>query len=341
VTTVDQLDRPLRCLRISVTDRCNLRCNYCMPEPDYVWLPKPELLDFDEICRLAHCFSRVGVDRIRITGGEPLLRRDLSKLVHMLAATPCITDLSITTNGVLLAEQARGLADAGLDRITVSLDTLRADRFEQLTRRRDLDKVLNGIDEARHAGLGERMKIDAVVLRGINDDELLDLLDFGTQVGAEVRFIEYMDVGGATQWTPQAVVSRDEMLSRIAEGHGPATALANRGPAPAERFVLSNGTVFGIIASTSAPFCASCDRSRVTADGSWYHCLYASDGFDLKRQLRSGQSDDDIVEGLVSCWQRRHDRGAEQRAGMTDRRSFVPVEALRADPRLEMHTRGG
>ncbi|MBL8957829.1 MAG: radical SAM protein, partial [Myxococcaceae bacterium] len=191
----DQLSRPLRNLRISVTDRCNLRCAYCMPEEDYVWLPGREILSFEEIASLVDRFIALGVRKVRLTGGEPLLRRDLPKLVALLAAKP-LDDLALTTNGVLLADHARALRDAGLHRVTVSLDTLKPARFVALTRRDYLPKVLAGIEAARSAGFPKGMKVDTVALKGLNDDELPALLDFGAQVGAEVRFIEYMDVGG-------------------------------------------------------------------------------------------------------------------------------------------------
>ena len=201
----DLLGRPLRSLRISVTDRCNLRCSYCMPEQDYVWLPREDILDFEEIERLADAFIALGVDKVRITGGEPLLRRGLPDLVARLAGRPAIRDLALTTNGVLLAQQAKALRDAGLHRITISLDTLHADRFRDLTRMDDLPRVLEGIDAATPIFPG--FKLDTVVMRGVNDDELPDLLEFGREHGAEVRFIEYMDVGGATRWSMQRVVS--------------------------------------------------------------------------------------------------------------------------------------
>jgi GTP 3',8-cyclase len=312
-----------------------------MPEAEYRWLPRAEVLQFEELERLCSLFTHAGVDRVRLTGGEPLLRRDLHVLVRALAALPGVRDLALTTNGLLLAEQAAALRAAGLRRVTVSLDTLRPERFTALTRRDAHAAVLAGIDAARAAGLGDDLKIDAVVLRGVNDDELVALLDHGRTVGAEVRFIEYMDVGGATAWRPEAVVSRAEMLASIAAARGEARPLGERGAAPAERFELADGTTFGIIASTTVPFCRACDRSRVTADGVWYHCLYAAHGIDLKTPLRSGASDEDIVALLRNRWTAREDRGAELRAGLADRGKLVPVEALRRDPHLEMHTRGG
>jgi cyclic pyranopterin phosphate synthase len=336
----DRFDRPLRSLRISVTDRCNLRCQYCMPEPDYAWLPRESILDFEEIAVLADAFTSLGVDRMRLTGGEPLLRRDLPELIGLLAARPAIRDLALTTNGVLLKAQARALRAAGLHRITVSLDTLRRDRFQALARFDELPAVLAGIDAAVHAGF-DALKIDTVVMRGRNDDELQAILEFGKGVGAEVRFIEYMDVGGATQWSMDAVVPRAEILTRLSAVYGPIAAVGERDSAPAERFRLSDGTTFGIIASTSEPFCAACDRSRLTADGLWLLCLYARGGLDLRRPLREGATREEIAHLISTVWTMRADRGAEERLGSPSREILIPVAALKRDAHLEMHTRGG
>ena len=283
---LDQFQRPLRNLRLSVTDRCNLRCSYCMPEAEYVWLPREDILQFEEIERLVDLFLDLGVDKVRLTGGEPLLRRDLPALVERLAARPRIRDLAMTTNGVLLAQHAKPLAAAGLHRLTVSLDTLRPQRFRELTRTSDLPRVLDGIAAA--APLFPGLKIDAVVIRGTNDDELVDLIEFGRDRGAEVRFIEYMDVGGATHWSMDRVVSRADMLTGLTRHYGPIVPVQEVSSAPADRYRLQDGTVFGIISSTTEPFCQDCDRSRLTADGMWYLCLYASRGIDLRGALRGG-----------------------------------------------------
>ncbi len=336
---LDQFQRPLRNLRLSVTDRCNLRCSYCMPEPEYVWLPREDILHFEEIERLVDVFLDLGVDKVRLTGGEPLLRRGLPALVSALAARAPIRDLAMTTNGVLLAEQARALAVAGLHRLTVSLDTLRPERFHQLTRADELRRVLEGIATA--APLFGGLKIDTVVIRGTNDDELSDLIEFGRQHRAEVRFIEYMDVGGATHWSMDRVVSRAEMLARLAERYGPMTAVAEPSSAPADRYRLQDGTIFGIISSTTEPFCQDCDRSRLTADGLWYLCLYATQGLDLRRALRGGADAGQLRELIRSAWLARRDRGAEDRLAARDRTPLIPVDTLRRDPHLEMHTRGG
>jgi cyclic pyranopterin phosphate synthase len=338
----DRLGRPLRNLRLSVTDRCNLRCEYCMPEDDYVWLPREDVLHFEEISTLVDVFLSVGVDRLRLTGGEPLLRRDLSSLVRMVSAKPGLKDLALTTNGILLADQIDDLKAAGLRRITVSLDTLKADRFVALARFNELARVKQGI-EAAHRVFGA-FKIDAVAIKGVNDDELVDLIEYGRTMNAEVRFIEYMDVGGATRWTPGGVLSRGEMLARLSAHYGSIEPITAQSSAPADRFRLADGTVFGIISSTTAPFCRSCDRSRLTADGMWYLCLYATRGIDLRAALRAGASADELKVLIRAGWQERDDRGAETRLALGERRPstpVIPVKSLRQDPHLQMHTRGG
>jgi cyclic pyranopterin phosphate synthase len=339
----DTYGRPLRNLRVSVTDRCNLRCQYCMPEEEYVWLPRQDLLTFEEVTKLVELFTTLGVEKVRLTGGEPLLRKNLATLVQMLAANPRITDLALTTNGVLLAEQAQALYEAGLHRVTVSLDTLSPERFQALTRRDAHDQVRRGIQAATQVGFQE-LKIDTVVMRGYNDDELVALLEYGKTIGAEVRFIEYMDVGGATYWSMQKVYPRAAMLARLEQHYGRIQPVAGRGSAPAERFVLPDGTVFGIIASTTAPFCSACDRSRLTADGMWLLCLYATQGVDLRQLLRTGVAPTEIMSRIAQHWQQRRDRGAEERKALETRGLRTPLlqlEHLRQDPHLEMHTRGG
>lgn len=336
----DGFGRPLRNLRLSVTDRCNLRCSYCMPEAEYVWLPKPNVLSFEEIVRAVAVFTSLGVDELRLTGGEPLLRSELPVLVRMLAANGALQDLAMTTNGVLLAEHAAALRAAGLQRLTVSLDTLDAGTFRMLARRDDLQRVLAGLEAARTAGFDD-VKIDTVVIAGVNDGELPRLLDFARGIGAEIRFIEYMDVGGATNWSPQHVVSRARMLERLRASHGAIRELPRADSAPAERFELQDGTRFGIIASVTKPFCATCDRSRLTADGMWFTCLYATRGTDLREILR-GSADDDALRACIrEVWTGRRDRGAEVRAALPDRRALAEAASLRQNPHLEMHTRGG
>jgi len=337
---LDRHGRPLSNLRISVTDRCNLRCSYCMPEKEYAWLPRGDILSFEEVATLVDAFTDVGVEKVRLTGGEPLLRRDLTSLVSLLASKPAIRDLALTTNGIELAECARDLAEAGLHRVNVSLDTLHPDRFEALTRRAELPRVLAGIESASRAGF-RSLKLDAVVLRGKNDDEIVDLVEFGKRVGAEVRFIEYMDVGGATHWSKDQVVTREEILARLSAAYGPILPLEEHTSAPAERFLLPDGAVFGIIASTTSPFCGACDRSRLTADGLWYRCLYARQGTDLRGPLRGGASRDELAAILRGAWLARTDRGAEDRLRQHERDPLVQIADLRRDPHLEMHTRGG
>ena len=337
----DIFGRPLRNLRLSVTDRCNLRCQYCMPEDDYVWLPREDVLHFEEITALVDVFLSLGVDKIRLTGGEPLLRRDMPALVRMITAKPGLKDLALTTNGVLLADQADALKSAGLGRITVSLDTLHPDRFIKLTRFNQLEAVHAGI-AAAHRVFGQ-LKIDTVVIRGVNDDELIPLIEYARSVNGEIRFIEYMDVGGASRWSPDRVVSGRQMLDVLARRCGRIVAIPDAGSsAPAERFALEDGTTFGIISSTTSPFCSTCDRSRLTADGMWYLCLYATGGIDLRAPLRQGASTDELKALIAGGWRGRADRGAEERLALGERRAFVPVQdLLKKDPHLEMHTRGG
>ena len=338
---LDRLGRPAGSLRLSVTDRCNLRCAYCMPEAEYTWLPRESLLTFEELARIAGVFASLGATKVRLTGGEPLLRQDLPALVSLLGRNPRIAELALTTNGILLARYAGALRRAGLHRVTVSLDTLRPDRFKALTRSSAHAEVLAGLEAARAAGF-PGLKLNAVAMRGVNEDELGDLIRFARSVGAEVRFIEYMDVGGATGWSSGRVVPRAEILERVARELGPVTAVPARDHrAPAERFVLEDGTSFGVIASTTAPFCRDCDRSRLTADGMWFLCLYAEDGTDLRAAIRGGADDATLAAIVRSTWTGRADRGAEQRAAVPDRGVLYQVEGLRADPRREMHTRGG
>ena len=246
----------------------------------------------------------------------------------------------MTTNGVLLARHAAALRGAGLNRITVSLDTLRAERFRQLAQRDQLSKVLEGIATANAAGLTP-LKINTVVMRGYNDDELVDLIEFGREHGAEVRFIEYMDVGGATRWSMDLVVSRRAIVEQLERHYGPIQRIDENGSAPADRYALADGTTFGIISSTTEPFCSTCDRSRLTADGVWLLCLYAAQGADLRAPLREGVSDDEIKELITGGWAKRADRGAEERKALSSRGPLYPIEDLRKDPHREMHTRGG
>jgi cyclic pyranopterin phosphate synthase len=336
----DTLQRPLRNLRLSVTDRCNLRCSYCMPEEEYAWLPRSDILSFEELARVVDAFSRLGVHKLRLTGGEPLLRRDLPRLVGLLRENERLDSVAMTTNGILLAGQVRELHAAGLERLNVSLDSLRPERVAKISRRDCLPAILRGIESVREAGF-EKTKIDTVVMRGVNDDELIDLVEFGKRAEVEVRFIEYMDVGGATRWSMDTVVSRTEMLERLGRHYGELKSMGERNSAPADRYALPDGTIFGIISSTTQPFCSACDRARLTADGTWYMCLYATNGKDLRAPLRAGASADDLVAIISEGWSARADRGAEERLEQEGRSALVGKKALKVDPRLEMHTRGG
>jgi cyclic pyranopterin phosphate synthase len=316
-----------------------------MPEDEYVWLPRTSILTFEEIERLTSVFTGLGVQKVRLTGGEPLLRHDLPTLVAKIARNPQVNDLAMTTNGLLLGKQAAALRAAGLQRVTVSLDTLRPERMLAFAKSARHADVLEGITAVRQAGF-ERLKLNAVVIRGFNDDELADLIEFARARAAEVRFIEYMDVGGATRWSRDQVVSQREMLDVLARRYGaiepvPATGGGDDNRAPAERFRLADGTTFGIIASVTAPFCRACDRSRITADGTWFLCLYARTGIDLREPLRHGVSDDELACLIRETWQGRTDRGAEERLGVADRGALYRIDSLRADPHREMHTRGG
>jgi cyclic pyranopterin phosphate synthase len=335
----DALGRPLANLRLSVTDRCNLRCQYCMPEQEYVWLPKADILHFEEVDRLVDVFLDLGVRRVRLTGGEPLLRKDLPVLVERIARKARVQDLAMTTNGILFAEAARDLKRAGLHRVTVSLDTRDADRFVRLARVNELDRVLAGIDAAADVFPG--FKIDMVVIKGVNDDELIGMLEFARERGAELRYIEYMDVGGATRWSWDQVMTRAEILDVLRAHYGSIEPIEEVTSAPADRFRLPDGTTFGIISSTTEPFCSGCDRSRLTADGMWYLCLYATRGTDLRAPLRAGASHDALLAIVGETWRARADRGAELRRTLRDRAAMIPISSLRRDPHLEMHTRGG
>jgi cyclic pyranopterin phosphate synthase len=330
----DQHGRLLGSLRLSVTDRCNLRCQYCMPGASYSWLPRDDLLSFEELRRLAALFVSLGADQIRLTGGEPLLRRNLPELVRKLANIRGLRDLALTTNGLLLASQAKALREAGLQRLTVSLDTLDPAVFQRMSRHDGHAEVLRGIDAAIAAGF-ERLKLDCVVLRGVNDHEIPALLDFARTLGAELRFIEYMDVGGAQSWTQEQVVSGPEILERVRAAFGEVRAGGLQGSAPATPWRLADGTPFGVIASMSAPFCNACVRSRVTADGRWYHCLYAHEGFDLRAPLRAGSTDQELAEFVKSHWLARSMRGA------LERQQAGSLGSTPGDSHYEMHVRGG
>ena len=310
-----------------------------MPEAEYVWLPKADILTFDETARLVSRFCDAGVDRLRITGGEPLLRQDLPGLVAQLTRETRLREISLTTNGVLLPRHGQALMAAGVGRVTISIDSLDRDRFARLAGCDALAETLAGIDSA--IDLGWPVKLNVVVIRGENDDELIELVEFGRRRGVEVRFIEYMDVGGATAWADRKVVSRQQILTRLREQYGDVQPVISTDWAPAARYRLPAGDIVGIISSTTEPFCRTCDRSRITADGMWYTCLYARSGVDLRRAMRAGATDGELAELIGRVWANREDRGAEQRAALRARSPLAAQDELRADPHLEMHTRGG
>ena len=295
---VDSFGRVHRDLRISVTDRCNFRCTYCMPAEGMVWLPREEVLSFEELERVARLLVLThGIRSIRLTGGEPTVRAHLPVLVGKLAALP--VDLSLTTNGATLAATAAGLAEAGLRRVNVSLDSLRPERFTELTRRDQLDDVLAGIEAALAAGLTP-VKVNVVVVRGVNDDEIVDLARYGRDRGVTVRFIEWMPLDAGDAWTNDQVVTQAEILERIGAVF-PLEPLT-RGSEPAERFGYLDGRgVVGIIPSVTRPFCEQCDRLRLTADGQLRSCLFSIDDHDLRHVLRSGGCDDDLSDAIEAC----------------------------------------
>jgi cyclic pyranopterin phosphate synthase len=298
----DATGRTIDDLRLSLTDRCNFRCMYCMPAEGLPWLPKREVLTFEEMRRLAGIFIGLGFRTIRLTGGEPLMRRDLDVLVRGLVKLHPELDLSITTNAFFLAEKVRALADAGLTRINVSLDSLRPDRFQRIVRREGdvLHRLLHAIAEARRVGLSP-IKINCVVMRGINDDEILDFVRLGRDQEYQVRFIEFMPLDAQGAWSMQAVVPGAEILARIHDAYALAPAdRAGAEPAQVHRFADGHGSV-GIIASVTEPFCDHCNRVRITADGQLRTCLFAVGEHDLKALLRSGAGDEALADFITAA----------------------------------------
>ncbi len=329
----DTLHRPLRDLRISITDRCNFRCVYCMPKEvygrDYEFLPRAELLTFEEIARLARIFAGLGVEKVRLTGGEPLIRRDVERLVELLAGVPGL-DLTLTTNGAVLAQKADALAEAGLGRITVSLDSLEDDVFRAMN---DVDfpvaRVLEGIDAAAAAGLP--VKVNAVVKRGLNEDSVLAMARHFRGSGHVLRFIEYMDVGHTNGWRLDDVVPAAQIVATI-DSELPLEPLPPRYPGEvAERFRYRDGAgEIGVIASVTRPFCGACTRARLSADGSLYTCLFATTGHDLRALVRAGGDDAEIAAAIGDIWRVRGDRYSEIRSAAT-----------RDLPKVEMSYIGG
>jgi cyclic pyranopterin phosphate synthase len=293
---IDGFGRVVRDLRISVTDRCNFRCTYCMPEEGMKWLPREDILTFEEIERVARlCVERFGVESIRITGGEPTVRAHLPVLVEKLAALG--VDLAMTTNGVKLRQLAHDLRAAGLRRVNVSLDSLQRERFLALTRRDALDEVLAGIEAASAAGF-DPVKVNVVVVRGVNDDEVVDMAAWARSVGVQPRFIEFMPLDAEEGWRPEQVVPSDEIVARIGEAF-PLEAVDDGGPAPAARYrYLDGGGEVGVFASVTKPFCGDCDRVRLTAEGQFRNCLFALTESDLRALLRGGASDDELAAAM-------------------------------------------
>jgi len=320
VDALDTFGRPLRDLRISVTDRCNFRCVYCMPKEvyglDHKFLERRELLTFEEITRVAHTFVDAGVKKIRITGGEPLVRRELERLIAQLAELD--VDLTLTTNASLLPQKAQLLADAGLRRITVSLDALDDETFRALN---DVDfpvdRVLEGIDAATAAGLP--VKVNAVVKRGVNEDQIVPMARFFRERGHTLRFIEYMDVGHTNGWRLDDVVPAKEIVALLDDAFGVEPAEANYRGEVAQRWRYKDGAgEFGVIASVTQPFCGDCTRARLSAEGKLFTCLFALRGHDLRALVRDGASDDELEAAIRGVWGNRADRYSDLRSAATD-----------------------
>lgn len=334
----DVYNRPVKDLRISVTDRCNFRCTYCMPMEEYVWIERNEILTFEEITRLARLFVGLGVEKIRITGGEPLVRKDLHRLVSLLNSLKSDLDLCLTTNGSLLCDQIDELAAAGLRRLNVSIDTLDPEKFKLITKRGDLDKVLEGLFAAKRAGLGP-IKINAVIERGLNDGDIMPLVEFAREHGFAMRFIEYMDVGNANNWISGRIVSKKEILEKINEGYPLREVGRDNGTAPSVDYEFADGSGdVGVIASVTEPFCSSCTRARLTADGKLVTCLFSVEGHDLKTLMRSGATDEQLVDLISAVWGTRNDRYSDERlAAMNSPEGYQPKQ----HHKIEMITLGG
>lgn len=334
---IDAHQRPIRDLRISVTDRCNFRCTYCMPLDEYEWIDKREILTFEEITRLATLFVRLGVEKIRLTGGEPLVRKNLDHLVVSLSRVDGLKDLCLTTNAALLAEQIDSLKRAGLKRVNISIDSLDPDRFRRMTKRGDLGKVMDGIFAARAAGLAP-IKLNAVIERGVNDGDIIPLVEFSREHGFAMRFIEYMDVGNSNNWTSAKLVTKKEIIDKINARYPLREVGRNQGSAPSVdyEFVDGEGDI-GVIASVTEPFCSSCTRIRLTADGKIVTCLFSQLGHDVKARLRSGASDDEIGNFLSSIWQQRTDRYSVERLQALNTANYDP----KSHKKIEMISLGG
>lgn len=309
----DSLGRPLNDLRVSVTDRCNFRCSYCMPLERYEWIDRHEILSFEEITRLAYLFAAAGVAEIRVTGGEPLLRHNLEDLVRRIAGIDGLKDISLTTNASFLGEHAAALVNAGLRRINVSLDTIDSEKFRTMTKRDDLAAVMDGLMTAKNLGL-RPIKINSVIQRAVNDDDILNLVEFAREKGFWLRFIEYMDVGNSNNWVSERMVSKREILDRIDARYPLEEIGRNDQSAPAVNYRFKDGGGnIGVIASVTEPFCAGCTRGRLTADGKFVLCLFSDKSVDLKKLLRAKASDDVILDTIRGAWLERKDRYSEER----------------------------
>ena len=334
---IDTLDRPLHDLRISVTDRCNLRCTYCMPEEifgrDYAFLNQRELLTYEEITRLAKIFSACGVRKIRLTGGEPLIRKDLDRLVKYLSRLPCIDDIALTTNGLLLGQTAEGLHAAGLRRVTVSLDAVDDEIFKKMNGRGgEVKRVMEGIEVASATGLS--VKINMVVERGVNEGQVLPMAHYAKENGYTLRFIEFMDVGNHNGWKMDAVYPAKQIVTDVEREFPLEPIEPNYRGEVAKRYRYTGTNVeIGIIASVTLPFCRDCTRARITADGQLYTCLFADKGKDLRTALREGKTDEDILMLLKSVWSSRAARYSELRTSNSEN-SIRP-------PKVEMSYIGG
>jgi GTP 3',8-cyclase len=334
----DTYHRPIRDLRISVTDRCDLRCTYCMPFDEYEWIDRKEILTFEEIARLAAVFVQLGVNKVRLTGGEPLLRKDLERLVSKLSILPGIKDLCLTTNGSHLAEKAAALKAAGLRRINVSIDTLDPEKFKRMTKRGDLPRVMKGVLTAKELGLAS-IKINAVIERGVNDGDIIGLVEFAREHRFAIRFIEYMDVGNSNSWQSEKMMPKKEILETIQARYPLKEVGREDGSAPSVdyQFVDGGGDV-GVIASVTEPFCSSCTRARLTADGKLVTCLFSNTGYDLKGMLRGGASDGEIARMISATWSKRADRYSDERLeAMQSSGGYQPA----AHKKIEMIRLGG
>ncbi len=297
-------------------------------------------MTFEELSELVDVFISFGVKKVRLTGGEPLLRRNLDEFIQMLALKQ-LDDLAMTTNGMFLPEHSQKLKDAGLKRITVSLDTLQAGRFERLTGQDSLNKVLAGIESAQQAGF-EEIKLNCVLMNGFNEDEILDFVEFARARAIQLRFIEYMDVGGATHWQAEKVFALSDVLRVLGRAYGEVSETSSDPSAPARVFRLPSGQKVGVIASVSAPFCGACDRARITADGMFLTCLYSDQGFSLREVLRNGTQEKVVKKLINKIWSGRNDAGAEDRQALAqERQAIFSLQELRQNVHREMHLRGG